>query len=106
LYIYIDESGIFANPSGKGKAISCVAALVMPEQYQKYIFKRFKHLKASWGFKSGEPKGSKLNEDQIAYVISIRTDYDVFVTARGIDLGTHTDEQITVSECQPKIDHL
>jgi hypothetical protein len=95
MYIYIDESGIFANPSGKEKAISCVAALVMPEQYQNYIFKRFKHLKVSWGIGSGEPKGRKLNEEQIAYVISILKDYDVFVTACGIDMGMHTDDQIT-----------
>ena len=95
MYIYVDESGIFANPSGKDKAISCVAALVMPEQYQKYIFKRFKHLKVSWGIGSGEPKGSKLSEEQIAYVISILNDYDVFVTACGIDIGMHTDDQIT-----------
>ncbi len=95
MYIYIDESGIFANPSNKDKAISCVAALVMPEQYQKYIFKRFKHLKVSWGIGSGEPKGSKLSEEQIAYVISILNDYDVFVTAKGVDIGIHTDDQIT-----------
>jgi len=95
MYIYIDESGIFANPSGKDKAISCVAALVMPEQYQKYIFKRFKHLKVSWGIGSGEAKGNKLNEEQIAYVISILNDYDLFVTACGIDIGVHTDDQIT-----------
>jgi len=95
MYIYIDESGIFANPSGKDKAISCVAALVMPEQYQKYIFKRFKHLKVSWGIGSGEPKGSKLDEEQIAYVVSILNDYDVFVTAFGIDIGVHTNGQIT-----------
>ena len=95
MYIYIDESGIFTNPSGKEKAISCVAALVIPEQYQKYIFKRFKHLKVSWGIGSGEPKGSKLDEEQIAYVISILNDYDVFVTACGIDIGVHTDAQIT-----------
>ena len=95
MYIYIDESGIFANPSGKDKAISCLAALVMPEQYQKYIFKRFKHLKVSWGIGSGEAKGSKLDERQIAYVISILNDYDVFVAACGIDIGGHTDAQIT-----------
>lgn len=95
MYIYIDESGIFANPAGKDKAISCVAALVMPEQYQKYIFKRFKHLKVSWGIGSGEPKGRQLNERQIASVISILNDYDVFVTACGIDIGIHTNDQIT-----------
>lgn len=95
MYIYIDESGIFANPSGKDKAVSCVAALIMPEQYQKYIFKRFKHLKVSWGIGSDEPKGSKLNERQIAYVISVLNDYDVIVTACGIDMGVHTDAQIT-----------
>ena len=95
MYIYIDESGIFANPSGKNKAVSCVAALIIPEQYQKYIFKRFKHLKNSWGIGVDEPKGSKLNEKQISYVISVLSDYDVIVTARGIDLGVHTDAQIT-----------
>jgi len=95
MYIYIDESGIFANPSGKDKAISCVAALVIPEQYQKYIFKRFKHLKVSWGIGSGEPKGRKLNEEHIAWVISVLNDYDVFVTAYSIDIGMHTDDQIT-----------
>jgi hypothetical protein len=95
MYIYIDESGIFANPSGKDKAVSCVAALIIPEQYQKYIFKRFRHLKDSWGVGSDEPKGSKLNEEQIAYVISVLNDYDVIVIARGVDLGVHTDAQIT-----------
>jgi hypothetical protein len=95
MYIYIDESGIFANPSDKDKALSCVVALIIPEQYQKYIFKRFKHLKVSWGIGSGEPKGSKLDEKQIAYVISILKDYDVFVKACGIDIGVHTNAQIT-----------
>jgi len=95
MYIYIDESGIFSNPSGKKKAVSCVAALVIPEQYRKYIYKRFKHLKASWGIGSGEPKGGKLDEKQIAYVISILNDYDVIVTACGIDIGVHTNDQIS-----------
>lgn len=95
MFIYIDESGIFANPTRKAKAISCVAALVIPEQYQKYIFKRFKHLKKSWGIGSDEPKGSKLNEEQIAYIITVLKDYDVFVTAFGIDMGVHSNDQIT-----------
>lgn len=94
MYIYIDESGIFANPGKKDTAVSCVGALVIPEPFQKYIFKRFKNLKVSWGIGSGEPKGSKLDEKQVAYVISILRDYDVFVTACAIDIGRHSDEHI------------
>lgn len=94
MYIYIDESGIFANPDNKDIAVSCVAALIIPEPFQKYIFKRFKHLKSSWGIGLGEPKGSSLDEKQVAWVVSVLADYDIILKACVTDLGLHTNSQI------------
>ena len=94
MHIYVDESGIFANPDNKDIAVSCVAALIIPEPFQKYIFKRFKHLKSSWGIGSGEPKGSSLDEKQVAWVVSVLIDYDIIVKACVIDLGLHADTHI------------
>ncbi len=94
MYIYIDESGIFANPDNKDIAVSCIAALIIPEPFQKYIFKRFKHLKSSWGVGSGELKGSSLDEKQVSWVVSVLADYDIILKACVIDLGLHTNAQI------------
>ncbi len=94
MYIYIDESGIFANPSGKDMAVSGVTALLIPEPFQKYIFKGFKHLKRSWGLVREEPKGSRLDERQVAQVVTVLGRYDVVVKGCFIDMGLHTSSHI------------
>ncbi|MCK4486086.1 MAG: DUF3800 domain-containing protein [Desulfobacterales bacterium] len=94
MYIYIDESGIFANPNGKDTAVSCVAALVIPEPFQKYIFKSLKHLKKNWGSTREETKGSRLDERQVAQVATLLGKYDVILKACVIDMGTHSDSDI------------
>ena len=94
MYIYVDESGIFANPGKKDMAVSCMAALVIPETFQKYIFKRFKYLKSNWGMGSIEPKGSQLDEKQVFQVVSVLNRYNVIVKACVIDMGLHSDAHI------------
>jgi hypothetical protein len=96
MHIYVDESGIFANPANNDMAVSCMAAVVIPEPFQKYIFKRFKYLKSSWGMGDVEPKGSRLDEKQVSQVVSVLSRYDVIIKALVIDMGLHTDAHILV----------
>ncbi len=71
MHICIDESGTFANPKGKDMTVSGIAALLIPEPFQKYIFKGFKHLKRSWGLAREEPKERRLDERQVAQVVTV-----------------------------------
>lgn len=96
MHIYVDESGIFANPAKKDMTVSCMAALVIPEPFQKYIFKRFKYLKSNWGMGCIEPKGSRLDKKQVSQIVSVLSRYDVIVSACCIDMGLHSDAHILV----------
>jgi len=93
MHIYIDESGSFLVPKEKKPRVSCVAALVIPSSRRRDVVKEFKMLRSSWG-STEEVKGSKLDEAQIAAVISLLRRYDVLVEICAIEMGSHTEQQV------------
>jgi hypothetical protein len=95
MHIYIDESGIFRNPANKDNVASCIAALAVPTTKKKELFKQFKSLTRNWTDRNGEVKGSKLDEPQIASVIALLQKFDVILELIVIDLGLHTEDEIT-----------
>ncbi len=70
MYIFIDESGLF-NIQQQPNKVSCVAALVIPEEFAVTLFRRFKKLTKSWRNGSREIKGSSLDESQVSAVIKL-----------------------------------
>ena len=95
MHIYIDESGIFSNPADKDNVASCIAGLAVPTTKKKELFKQFKALTRNWRDKNGEVKGSKLDEPQIASIIALLRKFDVILELIVIDLGLHTEGEIT-----------
>lgn len=92
--IYIDESGIFANPNNRSKALSCVGALVIPICLIDDVLNDFINLRNSWLGPSAEIKGSDLNETQVASVVELLKRYDVIFKVGAIDLALHKAEDI------------
>lgn len=92
--IYIDESGVFSNPNNKPHTVSCIAGLIIPENIEGEIFKKFNDISSKWATNSGEIKGSRLNEPEVAATISLLRDYQVIYEVCAIDLGIHTNEEI------------
>lgn len=71
MFIYIDESGNFTQPSQSTHAYSCVGALTIPSRYHGQVLKSFNRLKRQWHCNGKEPKGKDLQEKQIASVIEL-----------------------------------
>lgn len=95
MHIYIDESGVFSNPANKDNVVSCVAALAIPSSKKVKLFKDFKSLSSEWVSLGEEVKGRSLDEDQIALVVALLQKYDVILEIIAIDLGLHTQDEIT-----------
>ena len=92
--IYIDESGIFANPNSRSEAISCVGALVIPTCFIDEVLSDFTDLRNSWLGSTAEIKGSELNEEQVVSVVKLLNRYDVIFKVGAIDLALHKPEDI------------
>lgn len=95
MHIYIDESGSFITPAIPKPKVSCVAALIVPSSKNDQLLRDFVQIRSSWGIEIDEVKGSALDEPKIAEVISLLKDYDVIVDICGIDVGSHTEPQVT-----------
>ena len=95
MYIFIDESGLFANPDNKDNYVSCITALVFPEVKKDKIYRDFFSITSEWGLEHEEIKGSKLNENEIADIISMLSKHKVLVCVTAIDIGLQTDKQLT-----------
>jgi hypothetical protein len=97
VHIYIDESGIFRNPANRDNIMSCVSALVIPGSQREAIFEQFRDLLSTFPppSNSREIKGSELNEAQIAQVVELLLEYEVVLDTICIDLGLHTEDEIT-----------
>ena len=109
MFIYFDESGIFANPQGRPNAVSCVAALVIPEGIRDDLFLDFQRLAGGFGLKGKEVKGKNLTEAQIDRVIGLLLKYDTVAEIFAIDIGLHTDgaiEQHKLSQGQKLVANL
>jgi hypothetical protein len=95
MHIYIDESGSFMIPKVKKPKVSCVTALIIPSSKNEKVLNEFIKIHSAWGFGSDEIKGSKLDEAKMAEVISFLRDYDVLIEICAIDIGSHSEKQVT-----------
>jgi hypothetical protein len=94
VHLFIDESGVFANPSKKDEAVSAVGALCVPSQRRDSVYTKFAALKTKWGVGPAEIKGSKLNEPKVRDVCILLSKHDVKAKLVMIDLGLQEDADI------------
>lgn len=94
--IYIDESGIFANPHGRPQALSCVGALVIPSAIVDKVLEAFSDLRDRWLGSVAEMKGSDLDEPQVAAVVELLNRHDTIFKVAAIDLALHTPSDIAL----------
>lgn len=95
MHIYIDESGIFRKPADKDNVASCLAALVIPSSTKVKLINEYLEISAEWPREKGEIKGRLLDEDQIAEIAALLQRYDALLEINAIDLGLHTEQEIT-----------
>ena len=95
MYIFIDESGLFANPQNNENYVCCLTALIFPEVKKEKIYRDFFSITSKWDFEREEIKGSKLSENEIADIISMLSKHRVLVCVTAIDIGMHNEEQLT-----------
>lgn len=91
--IYIDESGQCIPNETKDNAIFCVAALVIPDEFEQKLFEEFTQWKLSSILqekkaKHGEIKGSALDEEEIFSLLRLLLKYDVIVETVCMELGS------------------
>ncbi len=94
MYIFIDEAGAFQIPP-RPNAVSCVAALVVPESLATTLFRKFRRVTKPWKVGGREVKGSQLLEAQMAEVIRTIRRLDILLIATVIDMGIHTGQGIS-----------
>lgn len=85
MHIFIDESGPFLPPTKSAHKISCVAAVVIPSSQVDRLSSRYRRLLDRWGV--DELKGSKMDEEQIASVISLLREFEVIAEVVAVDTG-------------------
>jgi hypothetical protein len=83
--IYLDEAGIFTRPKEARRAVSCLAALVIPTSQAPSLLARFQRIRDRWG--PEEAKGRALSEKQVADVINLCRRYEVLLEITGTDLN-------------------
>lgn len=75
--------------------MSCVAGLAIPSASREHLFDDFLKLRDTWQQGAKEVKGSTLDELRIAEVVSLLKTYDAVLKVCAIDLGIHSERQIT-----------
>jgi hypothetical protein len=89
--VFIDESGVFANPSSKEDAYSFVGALLIPDSYYDAILYEYRKLKQQWGG-DAEYKGSKLAEREVNQVIRLLLGKKVVLRVVALNVAMAEDE--------------
>lgn len=93
---FIDESGVFANPSAQSIALSAVAVLGVPSSKMGRVFQDYVDLRRSWigVSESTELKGSKLSESQVVQVLDLLAECQCRLWPGVIDLGACSEADI------------
>lgn len=94
VHIFIDESGTFAGVGSSVPAISAQGALILPSYQLSRLFRKYQKLRANLPKRSGEVKGSLLNEQQVASVVELLRKNGAIFCASIIDMADHTAEDI------------
>ena len=96
MHIFIDESGSFAIPTQPQAAVSCVAALVVPDLALDAVESQFRLWKRRYGHHpDAEVKGSSLGEREVASLVDLLRQHHVVLKVCGVDMGLHTKEEIS-----------
>jgi hypothetical protein len=95
IHVYIDESGSFV-PEGPAPRVSGVVALFCSGSALDDLLAEFAQLAKTFPSVKGEVKGSKLDEAQVAAVISLLKRYDVLVQAHLIDAASHQHNDLRI----------
>lgn len=95
MHVFVDEAGIFVRSQLRKWAVSCVGALVVPDDDLPEILERCNNLKNQWGAKNAEIKGSKLGEREIAGLSSLLRSYDVIFQVTAIDMQMQAPARVT-----------
>lgn len=95
MHIFVDEAGIFVRSATKPHSVSCVGALVIPDNQLVRVEGKFDDLKRGLRTKGGEVKGSRLNEREIAAVIDLLVKNDLIFEVTFVDMAVHSDDEIT-----------
>lgn len=109
MQIFVDESGIFTVPPTKQPSISCVSALVIPDDIYDKICNDFKALKATWGFALTKVKGKLLDEPQVFEVIQMLINRDILLEITAIEMSSQTNDAITrhkLAQAEKMIENL
>jgi hypothetical protein len=75
--------------------VNRLIALTVPSTYKVKLFDEFQELSLELPSEDGEIKGRLFDENQMASVHALLAKYDCVVEINAIDLGIHTDEQLT-----------
>ena len=94
IHVYIDESGSFVPGERLTSKVSGVTALICSGKVVDDLFTEFSRMARSFPTVNGEVKGSRLDEGQVAAVISLLHNYDAMVEAQVIDAGWHKDRDL------------
>lgn len=95
MHIFIDESGSFSGVEREETNISSVGALVIPDERVPQIYKKYEKLRKSLPKRNGEVKGRLLSETEVTSVVDILRRNECIFEVDAVDLGIHTQEQIT-----------
>lgn len=86
MHIFIDESGVFANPQSEPTALSCVGTLSILDVHVEKVFDKFDRLKRQWGI-SGEIKANSYLEKQTDEIFRMLRRYSAIFEVAVLDLG-------------------
>lgn len=85
--IFIDEAGSFARAPSRSWSISCVGALVVPDDGYADLRVVIPRLKERWGLGEAEIKGRSLTERQARQLITLLCGYDVLFGLHAVDMA-------------------
>lgn len=85
--IFIDEAGSFARAPNRPWSVSCVGALVVPDEGYADLLVVIPRLKQRWGLGEAEIKGRSLTEDQARQLITLLAGYDVVFGLHAVDMA-------------------
>jgi hypothetical protein len=95
VHIFIDESGTFGGLGSDKPAISAQGALILPSYQLPRLFAKYAKLRLRLPKRSGEVKGSLLNEQQVACVVELLRKNGSIFCGSMIDMADHTEDDIS-----------
>jgi hypothetical protein len=96
MHIYVDESGLFLPLDGQKSKMSSIGALAIPSSRHDALLSEFDVVRARWGMRDSEVKGSRLTAARVAELIDLLSAFDVVFEACSIDAAVHTNDEVSL----------